>query len=152
MRFFKVMKSRNGKMINLNEIKPKINEVCQKFNIILLYLFGSYATGEAYGLSDLDIGFFPYKKFDLDKVLSLSSKLQDIFEEEAIDLVDLSRAPITLIHRVIKEGRCLYGKDLRRKIEFEIKNEAFYYDTEPLRKEYFGALERRIIDGTFGYR
>jgi len=152
MRFFKVMKSRNGNGIDFDKVKPEVSAVCKELNIVLLYLFGSYATGKAYRLSDLDIGFLPHKKLDLGKVLSLSGKLQDIFEEEGIDLVDLSRAPITLVHRVIKEGRCLYASDPKRRIEFEVKNEAFYYDTEPLRKEYFSALERRVMDGTFGYR
>jgi len=119
---------------------------------LLLYLFGSYALGYANRLSDLDIAFLPKEEFNLDKTLNLLAELQTIFQEEAIDLVDLSKAPLTLIHRVLKEGRCLYACNLRKKIEFESKNETLYYDTAPLRKDYFSALERRIKNGTFGYR
>jgi predicted nucleotidyltransferase len=152
MRFLKVIKSRDGEAIDFEEIEPKIREVCRELDIALLYLYGSYALGVAHKLSDLDVGFLPKRTFDLDATLRLLDKLQEIFEEEAVDLVDLSKAPLTLIHRVLKEGRCLYGKDLRTKIEFETRQETLYWDTEPLRRDYFKGLERRIKDGTFGYR
>lgn len=152
MRFLKVIKSRNGKPINFEEIEPRIKDLSRKFDILLLYLFGSYAFDKAYKLSDLDIAFLSKRRLDLDKTLALLGELQDIFREEAIDLVNLGRAPLTLIHRVLKEGRCLYARDLKTKVEFESRNENLYYDAEPLRKEYFEAMRRRIKDGTFGYR
>jgi len=146
------MKLRYGKPVNLEEIAPQMKALAREFNILLLYLFGSYTSGEADKLSDIDIAFLSREKFDLDKTLRLISELQDIFQDEAIDLVDLSKAPLSLIHRIIKEGICLYACELRTKIEFESKNETLYYDTAPLRREYFKELERRIKDGTFGYR
>ncbi len=152
MRFIKVLKSREGKAINFEEIELKVKDLSERFNILLLYIFGSYAYNNASVLSDLDIAFLPESKFNVDKVLSLITELQDIFEEEAIDLVDLSKASLTLIHRIFKEGKCLYACDLRTKIEFESRKENLYYDTEHLRKDYFDALKRRIKDGTYGCR
>ncbi len=151
MRFIKVLKSREGKAINFEEIELKVKDLSKRFDLLLLYIFGSYASNNANALSDLDIAFLPENKFNVGKILSLIGELQDIFEEEAIDLVDLSQVSLTLIHRVFK-GRCLYARDLRKKIEFESRKENLYYDTEPLRKEYFDALKRRIKDGTYGYR
>jgi hypothetical protein len=152
MRFIKVLKSREGKAINFEEIELKVKDLSKRFDLLLLYIFGSYASNNASILSDLDIAFLPGSKFNVDKILSLIGELQDVFEEEAIDLVDLSQAPLTLIHRVFKEGKCLYARDLRTKIEFESRKENLYYDAEHLRKEYFDALKRRIKDGTYGYR
>ncbi|MBW2652432.1 MAG: nucleotidyltransferase domain-containing protein [Deltaproteobacteria bacterium] len=151
MRFIKVLKSREGQAIDFGEIEPKVKDLSERFNILILYVFGSYASNNANALSDLDVAFLAENKFNVDKILSLIGELQDIFEEEAIDLVDLSQVPLTLIHRVFK-GRCLYARDLRTKIEFESRKENLYYDTEHLRKEYFDALKRRIKDGTYGYR
>ena len=148
----KVLKSREGEAINFGEIESKVKDLSERFNILLLYVFGSYASNNASMLSDLDVAFLPERKFNVDSILSLIGELQDIFEEEAIDLVDLSQVPLTLIHRVFKEGRCLYARDLRTKIEFESRKENLYYDTEHLRKEYFDALKRRIKDGTYGDR
>ena len=152
MRFMKVLKSREGEAINFGKIESKVKDLSERFNILLLYVFGSYASNNASMLSDLDVAFLPERKFNVDSILSLIGELQDIFEEEAIDLVDLSQVPLTLIHRVFKEGRCLYARDLRTKIEFESRKENLYYDTEHLRKEYFDALKRRIKDGTYGDR
>jgi len=150
MRFLKVITSRDARAINFDEIEPKIREVCEGFDIVLLYLYGSYALGIAHRLSDLDVGFLSKRKFSLNNTLKLLGKLEEIFEEEAIDLVDLSKAPLTLIHRVLKEGKCLYAQDLSKRIEFEIRHESLYWDTEPLRREYFMGLERRIKDGASG--
>ncbi len=152
MRFLKVLKSREGKPVNFEKTELKIKDIAERLNILLLYIFGSYASNNAGKLSDLDIAFLAERKFNLDDTLLLTNELQDVFEEEAIDLVDLSKAPLTLIHRVFKEGKCLYARDLRTKIEFESKKENLYYDTEPLRKEYFDALKRRINNGTYGHR
>ncbi|KPJ56576.1 MAG: hypothetical protein AMJ42_05175 [Deltaproteobacteria bacterium DG_8] len=152
MKFLKVLKSREGKNVNFKEVESKTKDLSERFDILLLYLFGSYALNSANILSDLDIAFLPGGKFNVDKILSLIGELQDIFEEEAIDLVDLSKAPLTLIHRVFREGKCLYACDLKTKIEFESMNENLYYDTEYLRREYFDALKRRIKNGTYGYR
>ena len=152
MKFLKTFKSREGNPIDFKEIEFSIEKCCRKFDIWLLYIFGSYAFDKAYKLSDLDIAFLPHHKLDLDKTLGFLNEFQDIFQEEAIDLVDLKKAPLSLIHRVFKEGRCLYARDLRTRIEFEVRSESLYYDTEPLRKKYFEALERRIEDGSFGYR
>jgi len=152
MKFLKVLKSRNGRPIQFDEVEPKIERICQKYDIGLLYLFGSYAVGEATGLSDLDVGILPDGKFTLDDLLHLTSDLQEVFEEEAIDVVDLRKAPPTLIHRVLRHGRCLYARDLRMKIENEARWQTLYMDTEPLRRERFEALKRRLQDGTFGTR
>lgn len=152
MRFIKVLKSREGQAIDFGEIEPKVKDLSERFNILILYVFGSYASNNANALSDLDVAFLPENKFNVDKILSLIGELQDVFEEEAIDLVDLSEVPLTLIHRVFKEGKCIYARDLRTKIEFESRKENLYYDAEHLRKEYFEALKRRIKDGTYGDR
>jgi predicted nucleotidyltransferase len=152
MKLLKVLKSRNGKAIDFEKVESEIEKVSRKFGILLFYVFGSYAFGKAYKLSDLDLAFLSINKFVLRKRLALLNKLQTIFEEEAIDLIDLNTAPLTLVHRIFKEGKCLYAQDLRTKIEFETKCEVLYFDTEPLRKEYSKALTERIKDGSFGYR
>lgn len=152
MRLLRVLKSRSGKNIDFKETEFKINSICKSYGIKLLYIFGSYAFNNASSLSDLDIAYLSGKRLELDNFLSLLGELQETFEEEAIDLVDLSNAPLTLTHRVLREGICIYAEDLRTKIEFETKYETLYFDTVPLRKEYFQNLIRRIEDGTFGYR
>ena len=152
MKFIRVLKSRNGKPIDFMAIESEIENICQEFGILLFYVFGSYAQNFANKLSDLDIAFLSKEKFDLHQLLEFLSKLQDIFEEEAVDLIDLRGAPLALIHRVLKEGRCIYAKNLPEKVEFESRSETLYFDMQTLRNEYFISLQRRIENGTFGYR
>lgn len=152
MRFYDTLKSRSGRPVDFEKIDTEITVVCQRFNLKLLYIFGSYAFSAADKLSDIDIAYLSTKELSLKKWSALFDRLQDAFEDEAIDLVDLTKAPLTLIHRVLKQGRCLYAKDLSTKIEFESRYENLYLDTAPLRREYDSFLLKRIEDGTFGYR
>jgi len=152
MRFIKVLKTREGKPLSFEELEPLIAKVCEKYGLVLFYIFGSYAFNEAYRLSDLDVAVLPEQDLGLNQFLALIGELQDIFEEEAVDLVDLRKAPLTLIHRVLKEGKCLYARDPRTKIEHESRWETLYLDAEPLRREHFEALRKRLENGSFGDR
>jgi len=152
MRFLTVLKTREGRPLNFEKLEPLIGEVCQKYGLSLFYLFGSYSSSQASNLSDLDVAVLPEQGLALDRLLDLTGELQEIFEEEAVDLVDLRKAPLPLIHRVLKEGKCLYARDLRTKIENETRWESLYLDTGPLRREHFESLEKRLKDGTFGHR
>lgn len=139
--------TRKGKKIDFPVIEEKISNMCTKFAVDLLYVFGSYASGKMSELSDLDIAFFAKKKID---ELELLAQLQQFFEEEAIDLVNLKDAPAHLVHRVLRDGKCLYASDLKLKIDFESKKESEYFDSQWLREDYFKEMVRRVEDGTYG--
>lgn len=149
MKFLRTLQSRKGKLVNLSQLEPGIGRLCQKFGLNIFYLFGSYASGKADILSDIDIAYLPGKRVD---TLKLLEELQTIFEEEAIDLVDLRTAPPALTHRVLKNGKCLYAKDLRTKILFEMGKENEYYDTAYLRRIHLNKMLERIKNDTFGLR
>ncbi len=147
MRFIRTLKTRQGKPLDFTRLEPSIVSLCRKFNLDLLYIFGSYAQGNADLLSDLDIAYYSTEKIN---VLKLLQELEDLLGEEAIDLVDLRQASLPLIHRVLKYGKCLYAQDLKTKIQFETEAECHYFDTAPLRRTYFADMLGRIEDGTFG--
>ncbi len=146
MRFLPVLKTRKGKPLNFTAFDSKIEKLCEKYKIDLFYVFGSYASGKTGLLSDLDLAYFAEHKVDESQFLP---ELQQLFEEEAIDLVNLKSAPLPLIHRILK-GKCLYARSIKVKIEFETHVDALYFDTAPLRKEYFTHMMKRIEHGTFG--
>lgn len=147
MRFIRGGKSRKGKPINFSRIEPAIEQLCKRHKLQLFYLFGSYASGKPGSLSDIDLAFLSAKDID---VLALLAEVQDLFKEEAIDLIDLRKAPPAFIHQILKKGKCLYAKDLRTKIFFETRAECVYYDTAPLRSLYFQKMLERITHGTYG--
>lgn len=149
MRFYSVLKSRKGRQINFKKIEKEIGKICKEYKILLFYIYGSYAKGNPTKLSDIDLAYLPFSDLSYQEENQLREKLIDIFEDEAIDLVNLKKVPLTLIHRILKEGRCLYANDLKIKIEFETEKENEYFDTYWIRKEYFDKMLEKIENGSF---
>lgn len=127
----------------------KIKKTCKKYNLDLFYLFGSHATGNSGPLSDIDCAYYSSKKIN---ILHLISDLSTIFNDDAIDVVDITKAPPPLAHRILRDGKCLYSSNRKIKIAIEMHIEAQYFDTIPLRKQYFKQMKTRIKNGTYGYR
>jgi len=152
MKFIETLASRNGNRIDLEPAIRLVEPVCKRYAIELLYLFGSYAHNAANKFSDLDVAFLAKKDLSENETNDFSVELQKIFEEEAIDLVNLEKSPSVLAHQVLKNGVCLFAGSLTARIEFETKSEQRYFDTEPLRRECFQAMERRLMNGSFGHR
>lgn len=147
MRFVEVLKSREGKPLDFKEVKERIAELCERFGINLFYIFGSYARNTSCKLSDVDVAYLAEGKVD---ELKLIVELQEVFEDEAIDLVNLNHAPPHLVHRILKEGRCLHAGSPEARVDFETKTERTYWDTRWLREEYLERMTERIENGTFG--
>jgi len=143
--------SRRGRPIDIGELEKSIRTICETHTIVLAYLFGSYATGTPGILSDIDIAVLAREPLDWRVLVRIAGDLAGLLEDEAIGLVDLAHAPDHLAHRVLRDGMCLYAKDLPTRIDYEVAVEMRYGDAEPLRREYLRALERRIEDGTFGH-
>jgi len=110
MRMLRTLMNRNGRPVDITAIDPKIAETCRQEGVRLLYLFGSYVGGRPSVLSDVDVGVLMERAPDLSKICDLMSRLTDIFEDEAIDLVDLHDAPDLLAHRILRDGVCFKRK------------------------------------------
>lgn len=68
------------------------------------YLFGSRATGTARPDSDADIAIVVHTPLDLLAESVLAERLAEALDVPAVDLVDLGRAPLRLVGRVLTEG------------------------------------------------
>lgn len=152
MKFLNVQQTRAGEPLDFIQVEPLIKQLSEQYRLLLCYVFGSYASNDASTLSDLDIAVLAEHELTLKELPDLTERLQTIFKEEAVDLVDLRKIPLTLIHRVLRDGKCLFARDLSTKIEHEMRWETLYFDAEPLRKESFEALKERLENGTFGHR
>jgi len=150
--FLTVQQTRAGQPLDFIQVEPLIQQLSEHFRLLLCYVYGSYAANNASTLSDLDIAVLADHELTLKELLDLTERLQIIFQEDAIDLIDLRKVPLTLIHRVLRDGRCLFARDLGTKIEHEMRWETLYFDAEPLRRASFEALEKRLENGTFGHR
>ncbi len=144
MRFIKTLEKREEKVTKTDELQ----ETLEEHGVKLAYLFGSHAKGEITKFSDIDIGVL-FKKNKEDKIDSLRIKIANLLEEEAIDIIDLERAPPKLKYKIIKQGRVIHGKDQSKEFETQAMKE--YFDFKPIEDLYFKEMEERVERGEYGH-
>ena len=95
--------------------KEKIREISEKYQLKLVYLFGSMASGKTGPLSDYDFAVYLdekdfKKRFDIR--LKLIAEISEIFKTDKIDVCVLNdiKSP-ELKYNIIKEGILLLEKE-----------------------------------------
>lgn len=64
--------------------------IAPKYNVEEIYLFGSYARGEATQESDLDFLVFGEKSFKLTMLFALAEELREAFQKE-VDVFEINQ-------------------------------------------------------------
>jgi len=104
------------------------------------WLSGSRSRGEAHAGSDVDIavllGHEPSPTLS-GGALSLESRLEARLKLP-VDLVVIDRAPVDLVHRILRDGRLLYENDPSARVRFEVRARREYFDLLPYLREYRG--------------
>ena len=136
-------------LLDLDQYQQALNETFERHGVVLVYLYGSQARGEAGPLSDVDVAvlFGPDvpKSERFHCLLHLTGELGSVFRRNDVYVVDLAEAPPLLRHRVYYDGRLLYCVDDAIRVHFETQALRDYVDTEPLRR-----IKRRYILQHFG--
>lgn len=106
--------------------------------IVCVYLYGSVARGEAHPGSDVDIAVLyatePPPTLDglgLDLGIALERQLG-----LPVEVLVLNRAPVDLIHRVLRDGVLVDNSDPSARIRFEVKARNEYFDLLPYLRQY----------------
>ncbi len=103
-----------------------------------VYLFGSVARGTAHPGSDVDIGV-------LYQALPPATLLGQPFSDEAdlaeqlarpVQVIVMNRAPVDLVHRIMRDGILVLEQDKSRRIAFEVRSRNEYFDLLPMLREY----------------
>lgn len=123
--------------MNIEEIKPVIAKVAEKYKLDFVVIFGSQATGRTHPKSDVDIGVIGKKDFD---ILSLMSDLDKALKRDDVQVVDLSMASPTLMYAIVAEGKLLYERERAMFINWRFYAMKVWMDTAWLR-----ALSRKKL-------
>ena len=102
-----------------------------------VYLFGSVARGTSRPTSDVDIGVLlahPPSGFDGLK-LGLEGSLESALGQRA-QVVVMNKAPVDLVHRILRDGRLVCEADHRARVAFEVKVRNEYFDLLPYLERY----------------
>ncbi|MBR2549633.1 MAG: nucleotidyltransferase domain-containing protein [Saccharofermentans sp.] len=78
-----------GTVPTIDEIKIKIAPLALKYGVESIYVFGSYARGEATDSSDIDILVFGGSGFKKSLIYALSEELREIMKKD-IDIFEIS--------------------------------------------------------------
>lgn len=122
-----------------------------RHDVLLAYLYGSQARGEAGPLSDVDIAVLfardLSKQVRFQHVLELMHELGLILKRDDVQVVDLQQASPLLRHRVYYHGLVLYCPDDAVRIQFETTALRDYVDTAPLRRLQEKYLYEHFVKG-----
>lgn len=107
--------------------------------LVCAYLFGSAARGEDRPGSDVDVAVLfrddpPRTLAGLH--LDLADRLTGALGGRRVDLVVLNRAPVDLVHGVLRDGVLLLDRDRSRRIRFEVRARNEYFDLLPHLRRY----------------
>ena len=113
-----------------------------KRDILLAFLFGSFASKRIRRSSDVDIGILFKTVPDMDAINDVAEELSSILRRE-IDLVILNQASPVLKMQILKNGILLYASKRKRFYQFFTDTVNQYDDLKQIRK----ICEENILKG-----
>lgn len=79
----------NNRILTIQDIKDLVTPIAQKYKVQKIYLFGSYARGDANESSDLDFLVFGGENFKLTMIFSLAEELRDVLKKD-VDVFEIN--------------------------------------------------------------
>lgn len=133
-------------MATVNANLDLIKTMAQEHGLALLYVYGSLAKNRMGQLSDIDLAVQKKdgQKLSWDETLKLIGQLQELFQREDIDLVDLLEASPLLRMRILQTGYLAYAASFEDKVHFSYKTISDYLATSFLRKSFAGYLNKAV--------
>ncbi|AZO93469.1 nucleotidyltransferase domain-containing protein [Halocella sp. SP3-1] len=126
----------------------------QREEIIFAYLYGSLARGTENKLSDIDLAVYINEKKKPESGTfgyrsGVITELQTLVERD-IDLIILNDTPLLLAYNVLKDGKLLFEKSTKMRVNFHESIMSRYLDFLPLFKVQENYLKKRLAKGYFG--
>ncbi|QBI19723.1 nucleotidyltransferase domain-containing protein [Egibacter rhizosphaerae] len=119
-------------------------------DVLVAYLFGSWARGEGGAVSDVDVAVLLGASPTLARYAALTAAVGEVTGSERADVVVLDDAPIPLAYRVLRDGRLLFSRDEGARVRHWVRTVDRYLDMAPLRAVLQEGTRRRLKEGRFG--
>jgi uncharacterized protein YutE (UPF0331/DUF86 family)/predicted nucleotidyltransferase len=143
-----------GPLGDLEPHQQALDEILERHGVVLAYLYGSQAQGDAGPLSDVDVvvQFTPdlSRRERFSRTARLISDLCQLLQRDDVYVVDLDAIPPLLCHRIYLKHRLLYCPDDAVRVAFETRALRQYVATRPLRRIRWRYVRHRITQGRYG--
>ena len=141
--------------LNQKTVKKIIKYFSKKPEVAAVYLYGSYARGEARADSDIDLAVLvtdtrKYKGFSIPQVI-ISAELEKITGKK-VEVQDLTACSVEFAHRVLSEGKLLTSNNEKERVNFQTSIVRKYFDLKPILDEYNYYLAKIIKRGELHVR
>jgi predicted nucleotidyltransferase len=117
-------------------MKKRFKEELGKLGILIVYLFGSKATGRGSRLSDVDIGVVCKDSMQDMDTRPLYNRLyeffSDLYPHSRLDIVFLQTATLALQFFAIRDGKVIFEGDPRFTVDYENRVIQQYLDFRPV--------------------
>ena len=106
--------------------------------IVAAYLFGSVARGTAGARSDVDVAVL-YEAAPPATIEGLPLDLEAAIHQlvaRPVQVIVLNTAPVSLVHRVLRDGVLVLDRAPSARIRFEVRARNEFFDLQPILARY----------------
>jgi len=141
--------------LSQNQVKKIKNYFAKKPEVAAVYLYGSFARGEAKKTSDIDLAVLvtdrsKYKGFGIPQVV-FAQDLEKITGKK-VEVQDLTACSVEFAHRVLSEGKLIISNNEKERVYFQTSIVQKYFDLKPILDEYNYHLTKIIKRGELHVR
>jgi predicted nucleotidyltransferase len=134
------------------QLEQALPPILAQYPVDAAYVYGSVARGTATPLSDVDIALLladPVSSYDLLKLeLAIQGDVETTCGLSSMDVRAINDAPLMVQGRIVQQGRLVYERDHRHRVNFEVLTRKRYFDFAPIAHRLRDAfLERVREDG-----
>ena len=124
--------------------QKRINELAKKYQLKLILLFGSRATGKTHKESDYDVAYLPSGNLSYDEETDINLQFIGIFSHDRIDTVDLRKANPLLLYGIFKNCQILFAEDDLIFYRYRVYILKKYIEAEPYYEQKYKKLKEKI--------
>jgi predicted nucleotidyltransferase len=135
------------KGMNIVDLQSKIMPLAEKYNLKLVVLFGSRASGRVHEESDYDVAYLSEKELSLPEEGGFMYGLMPILrvkDERLMNIVDMKTASPLMLYSITQRGILLFERDALAFFRLRLYAWRSFIDSQLFRNNYFRIVKERI--------